>query len=130
MRLFLIIATLNSLSACAVTSDLAAPTPECEAGQECYVKWRAAEQWIVNKGGRRIAEKTDTYMRSDLDQSPGNYLSIRVEKYRVGQGEYRIEATMYCAKKVGCDPSPWQATQDFNRYVNSVWKSPAASTDK
>lgn len=113
---------LLSIAACATApTDPAVSTPTCEAGRECDVKWQAAERWIEHRAKRRVAEKTDQMMRTNLDFSPGNYLSVRVERKSIAPGEYRIEATMYCAKKVGCDPSPWEALQDFNRSVNSSW---------
>lgn len=110
------------LSSCASgPSDPAAATPVCESDAECRAMWNAAEMWIEHNTGRPVVEKTESFMSTDMDQSPGNYLSVRVEREPVNGSRWRIESQFYCAKKVGCDPSPWEAQQRFNRWVNRAW---------
>lgn len=105
-------------------------TPECSSERECDVKWRAAEGWIVHRAGRPVVENTGTMMRTQRDQSPGNYLSVSVEKIESAPGRYRLEASIYCAKRIGCDPSPYQALLQFNRAVNNAWKTKDRSGDE
>lgn len=128
VKLFMPVLLLILTGCAAVPADPEVATPLCESTRECDVKWRFAEQWIEHRAGRRVVEKTDNWMRTNMEPSPGNYLLIQVEKIPVDSGEYRIDATMYCAKRVGCDPSPWEATREFNRYVNNAWK-PVRSPD-
>lgn len=122
MKNVFLLLPLVLLAACATGKvDPEFATPTCDGYRECDAKWRAAEAWITHESGQAVAEKTDSTMRTNMTQSPGNYLSVRVQKVPVGDGSYRIEAEMYCARKVGCDPSPWEATQLFNRSVNRSW---------
>ena len=122
MRNLFVLLSLALLAGCAATK--VAPefaTPTCDDDRECDAKWRAAEAWITYNTGQAVAEKTDSMMRTNMTQSPGNYLSVRVHKVPADDGSYRIEAEIYCAMKVGCTPSPWEATQLFNRSVNRSW---------
>lgn len=109
-------------AACApmeVDPEFAVPT--CSSERECDAKWNASEIWIKHNIRREITTRTDTMMQTAMDQSPGNYLSARVHKEHVEGNTWRINAQMYCARKTGCDPSPWEATQSFNRAVNNSW---------
>lgn len=110
------------LAGCAATpTDPLAKAPVCTTQRQCDVYWQAASMWIRHALQQTVAERTDTMMRTVLTQSPGNYLSARVTREQVARGTWRIDIALYCAMKIGCDPSPWEAQQDFNRYVNQSW---------
>lgn len=110
------------LAACASgPADPQAAPPVCTSPSQCDAYWNAAAIWIRHTLRQHIAERTDTMMRTVMTQSPGNYLSVRITREEIAPGTWRIDAEMYCAMKVGCEPSPWEAEQDFNRYVNNSW---------
>lgn len=125
MKYPLAIMGLAFLAGCAsAPTDPAYATPTCHSYSECEARWNAAEIWINRHAGRTVESRTDTLMQTSMSQNPANVLAVIVEKAPMGNGGWRIEAKMYCARQVGCDPNPWEATQDFNHFVNRAWVVP------
>lgn len=120
------LAFLALLPACASvesTGEYAVPT--CDTRAECRGKWNAAEIWINRYSGSQVESRTETRMATGMTGSYTNILSVVVEKRPLPDGGWRIEARMRCALRIGCEPDPWEATREFNRFVNRSWVAPS-----
>lgn len=94
--------------------------PSCSDESECAAMWDAAELWIADNAGMRIATST----RNVIETYPSNSLRLaaRATRRAQGDGEYRIEVAIGCGNHVFstafCSRDPYEATMDFNREVS------------
>ena len=93
--------------------------PRCTSEAECEAMWNAAELWIADNAGMRLATATSNVLETFASTSPR--LAVRATRRAQGDGEYLIEVSVSCGNYVfgtpNCSRSPHSAAMDFNRTV-------------
>lgn len=119
LRIASAILLLGLLSACAHDVELTGEeaVPVCASDSECNAMWNGARAWLRrNMSFDLYIDREDRLQTFRAEDDP-NLWGI-VEKVPLGDGRYRIEATIRCGTVGRCDPSAWKAFLDFNRTVN------------
>ena len=91
------------------------PAPFCTTHNQCEQMFYRARQFVIERSAFRLAQITPDYLETYQSTSwVDNGLSFRVQKVPDGQGNYWINAEIWC-RSGQCNP--WRALAEFNAFV-------------
>lgn len=97
--------------------------PICDGEVDCNAQWEAAQAWVAKNCGMKIQTVTNVLIQTYSTPAPGighsTDLSATIIKEPLGDGKYKINASIGCSNPLGCYPDAFEATQNFNDYVNN-----------
>lgn len=129
MKHLIVILLTSSLFGCASTpspeqemkkSEYLNTIPICDIKLDCTAKWEAAQLWVAKNAGYKIQTATNVVIETFNPTRDDTYLAAKITKEPIGSGKYKIVATLWCNNMFGCNPNKWDASVNFNKFVNQV----------
>jgi hypothetical protein len=123
MKKFLFLLPVLFFWGCATTNQdvqakrdrLKETTPVCTNEKECKKMWSAAQAWVASNCRMKI--QTDTIIQTYTPTGSSTAIGAKIIKVPLGNDQYRILVTIYCANEFGCVPDSWESAFHFNDYL-------------
>lgn len=94
--------------------------PICN-NDNCQKKWDAAQVWVSQNSAFKIQTVSTAIIETYSPTNGDPRLAYQITKAPYKDGQYQIIIKAYCANwLLGCNPSPLDAAQSFNNYINSI----------
>ena len=121
-RLLLLIPFLSACQAIDTLDEVTQKELNTEiicTSENCELLWSRAMFFVSSKAGFKMQIANDYLIETynPTDYSPK--LAYRIQKQPLGNGNYKIMTSAWCANLFGCQPKQMQGIADAKRYIRT-----------